>query len=340
MIGNNRHSDRTFVSEHICGRLAPSAEPADARFLSRVLPRHPRALSFSLALSRSLSVSGSASLSRAPSSLFHPRPAHSLAPDHPLSLSRRSSRARRPTLLASLSSLVRIVRRVLRSSRLVVSLSEPLFPARYVTTLSRLARSSSNRPRQPSPTAYIFTFFSLALSTPFPRRSAVVSVRLVATLYFCITPSRVLPPVPPRLFRSQAFSFSDQQALSPVAYTLLGVWYAGRTSCEGARVCAREHAPRPSLSRPFCVGGRVCADRFDTRSRKKKWADVSSALVTAACKYGGCAHAPRVHWVSGGTSPASFYFLFCIGSAFRIYSRVIRFAAGYNARRASDGCGS
>lgn len=39
----------------------------------------------------------------------------------------------------------------------------------------------------------------------------------------------------------------------------------------------------------------MCVDRFDTRSRKKKWADVSSALVTAACKYAAAEGARTRH---------------------------------------------
>lgn len=205
MIGNNRHSDRTFVSEHICGRLAPSAEPADARFLSRVLPRHPRALSFSLALSRSLSVSGSASLSRAPSSLFHSRPAHSLARDHPVPLSAFLPRSSPDSPRVSLLS------RPYRPPRSPL-FSPRLSPRRFSFGAS-LSSAIRNHPlatrsvlvESPPPTLahciHLHILLARALH-PFSRCSAVVSVRLVTTLYFCITPSRVLPLVPPRLFRS------------------------------------------------------------------------------------------------------------------------------------------
>lgn len=187
---------------------------------------HPRALSLSLALFRSLSISGSASLSRAFSSLFQPRPARSLACDHPvshspsfpfslclsLSLPRCSSRARRSSLLARLlSSLVRIVRHVLLSPRLsrrCFSFRTSLSSSIRITILPR-----SLGPRRITPASplvpCIFAFFSLALSIPFSmlRRSLSISQLLSIFLSFL----HVLPLVPSYLFRSQAFSFSNQQ---------------------------------------------------------------------------------------------------------------------------------
>lgn len=103
-------------------------------------------------------------------------------------------------------------------------------------------------------------------------------------------------------------SFSDQRSSARHLYIAwcLVCWTIHHTS---AHVCVVDRPSRahPCEDRPSRPRQRVCADRFDMRCAKKKWADVSSALVTTACKY---AHAPRVHWVSGGTSPVSFCFLF------------------------------
>lgn len=191
---------------------------------------HPRALSVSLPLSRSLSISGSASLSRAPSSLFHPHPARSLArvsspvshsPSFPfslsLSLSWRSSRARRSSLLARASSPLSSVSSTARSplasplARRCFSFGTSLFSSIRITTLSRLARSSSDRPASPL-VACIFAFFSLALSTPFPMLRRCLCLSHSYPLFF--SPFRASSPSFPLIFFARGRFLSLTNRLS------------------------------------------------------------------------------------------------------------------------------
>lgn len=268
MIGNNRHSDRTFVSEHICGRLAPSAGHADARLLALVLPFSPsRPLSLAPSRYRSSSLS-----SAAPSLFFNP----------PFLLARSSASAlcRYPLGLLSRSSLLPspfpfVSARPPLLSRVVVPLSKPLFPSAVHnhppaarSVLVEFAARSPLRHR-----AHLRILLARALH-PF-RRSVPVSIRSETALYFSLLfspPSRLPFPSPsfslsplvfflrPTLFRS-TFMYRLVSGMRDVHHT-------------GARV--RACAPRPSFSRSSL------APRGDARVR------IASIRVHGEKKMGGC----------------------------------------------------
>jgi len=83
------------------------------------------------------------------------------------------------------------------------------------------------------------------------------------------------------------------------------------TSARVAYVCNPGHPSRAHLG---AAGERACSDRFDTRSWGKKNGRMYRRRLSLrrvnTPRPCGCAHALRVHWVSGGTSPISFCFLF------------------------------
>lgn len=330
MIGNNRHSDRTFVSEHICGRLAPSAGHADARLLAR-----PPVFTLAASLSRSLSISFLLSflaylLSFSTPvffSLARPRPPYAVPSRSPLALvpppvsipvrigassaplSRRCS-----SFEASLSAAVHnhppacsFGPRRIRYTRLAAS------PPR--------ASSHSSRSRPPSlptlrPCLYSFRnrslFFSPLLSPISPPFSLALSFALPAVFF-----------LRPTLFRP-TFMYRLVSGMRDVHHT-------------SARV--RTCAPRPSFSRSSrAAGRRACSNRFDTRSWGKKNGRMYRRRLSPRR-----VNTPRPRVRARATRAlgqwrnfSRFFLLpFCIGPAFRIYLRVIRFAAGYNMRLAS-----
>lgn len=293
MIGNNRHSDRTFVSEHICGRLAPSAGHADARLLALVLPFSPsRPLSLAPSRYRSSSLS-----SAAPSLFFNPR--FLLARSSASALYRTlsvSSRARPSSRLHS-----RSYRRVLRSSRASLFLFRSLsFRPRYITTLPRLVRSSSNSPpARRFATARIFAFFSLAPSIPPGAPSPSLFVPKPLSIFLSSSLPHLASLFPRPLFRSpRLFSFSDQRFF---ARRLCIVWcLVCGTYIIQARGRVRVRPGRPSRARLSRRGEtRVFESLRYAFMGKKKWADVSSALVTAACKYAAAEGARTRHACTG-----------------------------------------
>lgn len=184
--------------------------------LSRSSRFHPRGLSLSLPLDIAPPLFSSRTFS-----LFHPPPprpppvpsrsfAH-IRPvpilSHPLGLLSRSS------LVPPFSSRLhfRSYRHVLRSSRVTLPLSVPLFPPRRITTLSRLARSSSN----PLPTPLVTSpsrasSHSSRARHPF-RRSVSVSIRFGTPLFFSpFLSSFRFPFFPsPSFSLFSALSFSD-----------------------------------------------------------------------------------------------------------------------------------
>lgn len=329
MIGNNRHSDRTFVSEHICGRLAPSAGHADARPLSR-----PPAFTLATSLSLPLDIVPPL-FPRVPSLFFIPVPSCSLVHVHPMSYS--LGLLSRSSLLSSPFPFVS-ARPPLFSrhcSSFHASLSAVVHKPPSHAARSVLIESTTRSP----PRRRVHLRILLALTFHPFRRSISVSIRFETALYFSLS-LYFVPFFSPSFSLSPAFSFSDQRFF---ARRLCSVWcvrYVGYTSYN--RACAYVCTQVVLLALISLRGNarvRIASIAF---MGEKKWADVSSALVTAACKYAATehAHAPRVHWVSGGTSPVSFCFLFVSAPAFRIYLPVIRFAARYNTRPASDGCDS
>lgn len=331
MIGNNRHSDRTFVSEHICGRLAPSAGHADARLLAR-----PPVFTLAASLSRSLSISFLLSflaylLSFSTPvffSLAHPRPPYAVPSRSPLAL---------VPLLPSPFPFVSARPPLL--SRVVVPLSKPLFPPRYITTLPRLVRSSSNSlyPARRFATARIFAFFSLAPSIPSDAPSLSLFVPKPLSIFLSSSLPHLASLFPRPLFRSPRCFLSPTNAFSPDVYVSSGVWYAGRTSYKraGAYVCTQA-VLLALISR--AAGRRACSNRFDTRSWGKKNGRMYRRRLSPRR-----VNTPRPRVRARATRAlgqwrnfSRFFLLpFCIGPAFRIYLRVIRFAAGYNTRLAS-----
>lgn len=351
MIGNNRHSDRTFVSEHICGRLAPSAGSADARFLSRILPRSPpRALRLARSFPFPLDIWFRLSFPRAflsfsPSSCSLPVP-HSLSLAHPLSLplvppalvarltSRRSSpRPYRPPRFPLASPR-------LASSFLFRSLSFQRGPRNHpLATRSVLVASA---PRQPPRRVHLRILLARALHPLFDAASPL-SVRLAAALHFSL-PLAPSPPFPRVFFARGRFLFlRPTGSLARSLYIALSL-VCGTYIMRGC-VCVRTRsAPAVLLASVPRGRTRVCTDRFDTRSRKKNGRMYRRRLSPPrvnTCRGGGCARTR--HACTGSVEellPLLSTFFFVSAGAFRIYSRVIRSAAAYNAHRASDGCGS
>lgn len=292
MIGNNRHSDRTFVSEHICGRLAPSAGHADARLLAR-----PPVFTLAASLSRSLSISFLLSflaylLSFSTPvffSLARPRPPYAVPSRSPLALvpppvSPFPFVSARPPLL----------------SRVVVPLSKPLFPPRYITTLPRLvsvlvefAARSPLRHR-----AHLRILLARALH-PF-RRSVSVSIRSETALYFSLlfSPPSRLPFPSPSFSLSPCVFFLRPTLFRPTFMYRLA---SGMRDVHHTSARVRTCAPRPSFSRSSRAAGepRVFESLRYAFMGKKKWADVSSALVTAACKYAAAEGARTRHACTG-----------------------------------------
>lgn len=237
MIGNNRHSDRTFVSEHICGRLAPSAGHADARLLARPPSFSPsRPLSLAPSRYRSSSLSSPYLLSFSTPAFFslaHPRPPYAVPSRSLLS---RSSLLPSPFPFVSARPPLLFSR---RCSSFEASLSAAVHnhPPAARSVLVELAARSPPRHR-----AHLRILLARALH-PF-RRSVSVSIRSETAL--SIFPSFSLPRLaslfPRPLFRSPPVCFlSPTNAFSLDVYVSPGVWYAGRTSYKraGAYVCAQ-----------------------------------------------------------------------------------------------------
>lgn len=206
-----------------------------------------------------------------------------------LSLSRCSSRARpcspRVSPLSSVSPAMfsaHLTSSRLALSRVVVSLSQPLFPARYVTTLSRLARSSSNHPRQASRAlACIFAFFSLALCTPLfdgaPLSLSVTRLLSYFSLPLALSPSRSLSPFSP----AGVFFLRPTGSLARSLY-IARCLVCGTYIMRGCVSCVCERAPwsRPSRAHSVWENGRVCAC-VCVRAR-------IASIRVAGKKMGGC----------------------------------------------------
>lgn len=320
--------ERLFQNTYAAVSLPPPGTPT--RAFSLVLPFSP-----SRPLSLAPSRYRSSSLSSRTFSLFQPpfssRSLIRVRPmPYPLGLLSRSS------LLPSPFPFVSARPPLL--SRVVVPLSKPLFPPRYITTLPRLVRSSSNslcplaaspprasshssRSRPPSlptlrPCLYSFRncslFFSPFLSPISPPFSLALFFALPAVFF-----------LRPTLFRS-TFMYRLVSGMRDVHHT-------------SARV--RTCAPRPSFSRSSrAAGRRACSNRFDTRSWGKKNGRMYRRRLSPRR-----VNTPRPRVRARATRAlgqwrnfSRFFLLpFCIGPAFRIYLRVIRFAAGYNMRLAS-----
>lgn len=318
MIGNNRHSDRTFVSEHICGRLAPSAGHADARLLSLVLPLSPsRAASLFRSLSISFRLSFLAYLLSFSSpglsfrSLAHARPVPVLS----LSV---SSRARRSSLVlprpsSLLSSLVSV--RIGTSSALLASLF--LFRAASLSAAAvynhplavrSLARSlGPHRIRLPlcpaPPRASLHS--SRSRPPPFPTLRLCLYPLRNRSLYFSSLSFSISLLFSRHLFRSSRPVFFLRPMLFRPTFMYRLVCLVCRTYIIQPYVCVRVrvrvHPPgRPSRAhRSRCAGDarvRIASIRV---YGGKKWADVSSALVTAACKYAATEGARTRHACTG-----------------------------------------
>lgn len=265
MIGNNRHSDRTFVSEHICGRLAPSAGHADARLLAR-----PPVFTLAASLSRSLSISFLLSflaylLSFSTPvffSLAHPRPPYAVPSRSPLALVPPPVSI--PVRIgASSAPLSR------RRSSFEASLSAAVHnhPPAARSVLVEFAARSPLRHR-----AHLRILLARALH-PF-RRSVPVSIRSETALYFSLlfSPPSRLPFPSPSFSLSPLFSFSDQRFF---ARRLCIVWcLVCGTYIIQARGCVRVHPGRPSRAH--------LAPRGDARVR------IASIRVHGEKKMGGC----------------------------------------------------
>lgn len=276
--------------------MRPSRSLRRAR---RRAPSRSSSLVFTLAasLSRSLSISFLLSFlayllsfsTPAFFSLAHPRPPYAVPSRSLLS---------RSSLLPSPFPFVSARPPLL--SRVVVPLSKPLFPPRYITTLPRLVRSSSNSPpARRFATARIFAFFSLAPSIPSGAPSLSLFVPKLLSLFFPPFLSPVSPPFSLALFFALPVCFlSPTNAFSLDVYVSSGVWYAGRTSYKraGAYVCAQAVLLAPVSRRGET---RVFESLRYAFMGKKKWADVSSALVTAACKYAAAEGARTRHACTG-----------------------------------------
>lgn len=273
---------------------------------------HPRASSYSLSISRSASLS-----------LFHRR-SFSLSRAHPPYLALSPSAFVPVVLPPSLSPslFARIV---------AVSLSKLLFPLWHVTTpfatrsvlvespspgLSRPASLRSSRSRSP----------------PLPVIPSLL-VFVLGSLFF----SQCRSLFAFHLSRSPAVSLSDQRSLARRSYI-------GPCLLTSARVCARFR--RPSRARSVRRDTRmriapICVTKKKGK-KNKHWTDVSSALVTTACKY-AATDDERTRRACTGSVEELLPFLsvlpFCIGPAFRIYICALPalFAAGHNTRRMSDG---
>lgn len=132
------------------------------------------------------------------------------------------------------------------------------------------------------------------------RRSVPVSIRSETALYFSLlfSPPSRLPFPSPSLSLSPLFSFSDQRFF---ARRLCIVWcLVCGTYIIQARGCVRVHPGRPSRAHLARRGEtRVFESLRYAFMGKKKWADVSSALVTAACKYAAAEGARTRHACTG-----------------------------------------
>lgn len=275
-------------------RRAPSL--SDAR---------PPAFTLAASLFRSLSISFRLSFLALPSLFFIPpfplaRTPTSAPCPHSLGFSSRPRRSRPSTRPHHFRSY----RHVLRSSRIAVPLSTPLFPPRYITTLSRLslARSSSNPPpARHLAAACIFAFFSLALSTLSNPPSLSLSVSDTAR-YFSI-------PFP---LRFVSFFLAPSLSLSPPVSSSDQCFFARRLCIVRCLVCGtyiiqtcvrvRVHPGRPSRAHLALMRGletRVFGSLRYAFMGEKKWADVSSALVTAACKSAATEGARTRHACTG-----------------------------------------
>lgn len=159
-------------------------------------------------------------------------------------------------------------------SRVVVPLSKPLFPPRYITTLPRLVRSSSNSPpARRLATARIFALFSLAPSIPSDAPSPSLFVPKLLSIFLSFSLPHLASLFPRPLFRSpRVFSFSDQRFF---ARRLCIVWrLVCGTYIIQARGCVRVRPGRPSRAR--------LAPRGDARVR------IASIRVHGEKKMGGC----------------------------------------------------
>jgi len=301
MIGNNRHSDRTFVSEHICGRLAPSAGHAAALFLS--LSRPP-----ALTLARSLTPSRYLVPPLFP--FFIAVPPRSRVRIRPiprsLALSRRSF-----SFDASLSAALR--NHPLRDSLGPRRTAVPCPPWRPASLHSSRSRASP-LPIMPSLSllpcgALYFSLHSLRLSLS-PSLPLFLSSSLPLILSALPPPSSLslslLPPIPSR---------------SRDSYVV--VRHAS------ARVCACTLLVL--LARSLRANGRAYADRFNMRCEKRKEKNTGRMyrrrlsprrVNTLRRMTGACAARALGQW----RNFSRFFLLpFCIGPAFRIYLRVCPF---------------
>lgn len=296
MIGNNRHSDRTFVSEHICGRLAPSAGHADARLLSLVLPLSPsRAASLSLSLALPLDIVPPL-FPRVPSLFFIPpvspfarSPTFALCP-YSLSRSPLALVARRSSLLSSPVSV-----RIGTSSALLASLF--LFRAASLSAAAvynhplaarSLARSlGPHRIRHPLPLCPAPPRASLHSSRsrppPFPTLRLCLYPLRNRSLFFSPLSFSISLLFSRHLFRSSRRFLSPTNAFSPDVYVSSGV--SGMQDVHHTTVRVRTCAPpRSSFSRSSLSlrGGRSCSDRFDTRL----WGKKMGGCIVGACHRG------------------------------------------------------
>lgn len=322
--------ERLFQNTYAAVSLPPPGTPT--RAFSLVLPFSP-----SRPLSLAPSRYRSSSLSSRTFSLFQPpfssRSLIRVRPmPYPLGLLSRSS------LLSRLSIPVRIGASSAPLSRRCSSFEASLsaavhnHPPAARSVLVEFAARSPLRHR-----AHLRILLARALH-PF-RRSVPVSIRSETLLSIFLSSS--LPHLaslfPRPLFRSPRCFLSPTNAFSPDVYVSSGVWYAGRTSYKraGAYVCTQA-VLLALVSR--AAGRRACSNRFDTRSWGKKNGRMYRRRLSPRR-----VNTPRPRVRARATRAlgqwrnfSRFFLLpFCIGPAFRIYLRVIRFAAGYNMRRAS-----
>lgn len=312
-------------------RPSRSLRRARRRAPSRSSSRfHPRGLSLSLPLDIVPPL-----FPRVPSLFFNPRfllaRSSASALCRTLSVSSRARPSSRVTIPVRIGASSAPLSRRCSSFEASLSAAVHNHPPAARSVLVEFAARSPLRHR-----AHLRVLLARALH-PF-RRSVSVSIRSETALYFSLLfspPSRLPFPSPsfslspcvfflrPTLFRS-TFMYRLASGMRDVHHT-------------SARV--RTCAPRPSFSRSSrAAGRRACSNRFDTRSWGKKNGRMYRRRLSPRR-----VNTPRPRVRARATRAlgqwrnfSRFFLLpFCIGPAFRIYLRVIRFAAGYNMRLAS-----
>lgn len=275
-------------------RPSRSLRRARRRAPSRSSSRfHPRGLSLSLPLDIVPPL-----FPRVPSLFFNPRfllaRSSASALCRTLSVSSRarpSSRVSIPVRIGASSAPLSRRRSSFEASLSAAVRNHP--PAARSVLVEFAARSPPLRHR-----AHLRVLLARALH-PF-RRSVSVSIPFRnRSLFFPPFLSPISPPFSLALFFALPACFlSPTNAFSPDVYVSSGVWYAGRTSYKRAGACVCTEAVLLAL-----VSRRGETRVFESLRYafmgKKKWADVSSALVTAACKYAAAEGARTRHACTG-----------------------------------------